>query len=475
MHLSEKVMPTENNEVEVRPFEPWRCARTERARALVQEVARHLEAEEDHRGWRHRARKPEDQRTFEEIIEALVCDLVHLHLSRAPDAPSRLTITRSKRLLASGPPRYRAPVFSEQLLAILDHLHILGHLVQRIGDRSCHAHVFTEEFGETRPRQATTIEPGPVLLGRVVHHGVTFEDFGIDPRGEVVILRRARTDRWDTASPIDYEETPQTKRYRQEMKQLNAGNATADIVVLDLPHIDASDRHLRRGFTYGSFTSGGRLAGGFWPNMPRDLRLSRLRIGGEPVVSLDFSSLNPRLLYARAGVPAPEGDLYAFPGLEQFRPGMKRLLNARLFDRGPRPRKPMRTPEEVRDGVQLYPEHMSVGELLKIIENVHRPIAHYFGTGIGHELQFIESQILVRILLELQGAGVVALGVHDCVLVPRSAVSLARETMAAVTTAETGVVIPVTIDAAEEVGGATTVVSLPSANPPGGAGGLWGA
>jgi hypothetical protein len=437
---------------EVRAFEPWRCAKTERARALVREIARHLEGEEEHRGWRRRARRPEDQKAFEATVESLVCDLAHLRLSSAPDAPTRLAITRDKAFLSSGPRRYRAPPFSKPLLDILDRMHTLEHLVQRIGDRSCHAHVYTEEFGQTRPRQATTIEPGPVLLWRVAHHGVTFEDLGVDPGGEVIILRRAREDRWDIASPIDYAETRETRRYREELRRLNAWYAAADIEVLGLPHLDAGDRHLRRVFTYGSFRSGGRLGGSaFWLSMERGLRLARARICGEPVVSLDFNSLYPRLLYARAGAAAPEGDLYSFLGLWPYRRGIKRLLNARLFDRGPRRSKPRRTPKEIREGSQLYPDDVSIAELLKIVEEAHRPIARYFGSGVGHELQFVESTILVRVLLELQGAGVVALPVHDCIVVPRSAAALARETIATVTKEEVGVAIPVTVEIAEEV------------------------
>jgi hypothetical protein len=140
-------------------------------------------------------------------------------------------------------------------------------------------------------------------------------------------------------------------------------------------------------------------------NLERNLRLSRLRISGERIASLDFSGLYPRLLYAREGKTPPHHDVYSFAGLGDYRAGMKRLINARLFDGGPRKSKPKRTAKEVHEGVQLYPEHMSIGELLRIVEDAHRPIAHYFGTGIGHELQFVESQVLTRILLELGRMG----------------------------------------------------------------------
>jgi hypothetical protein len=228
---------------------------------------------------------------------------------------------------------------------------------------------------------------------------------------------------------------------------------------------------LRRAFTYGSFRSGGRLAGGFWLNLERDLRLSRLRIGGERVASVDFDNFNPRLLYARAGATPTMADLYCFPGLEKYRRGMKRLVNARLFDLGERKSKPKRTAKEIREGVRLYPEGMSIGDLLKIVETAHRPIVHYFGTSIGHELQFVESKLLLRILLELQGLGVVALPVHDCVMVARSAVPKAMEVMASVTMEEVGISMPVTVEEESEERGSCDDISLPI-NPPGHAQGL---
>ena len=40
-----------------------------------------------------------------------------------------------------------------------------------------------------------------------------------------------------------------------------------------------------------------------------------------------------------------------------------------------------------------------------------------FYTGIGHYLQFMESQILVEVLLKLIDNGIIALPVHDAVFV----------------------------------------------------------
>jgi hypothetical protein len=136
--------------------------------------------------------------------------------------------------------------------------------------------------------------------------------------------------------------------------------------------------------------------------------------------------------------------------LEVYRKGMKRLFSARLFDEGGRTSKPRRTPKEKSDDIQVYPADIDIDELLDILEAGHRPIAGFFGSGIGHSLQFMESEVLMRILGALEERGVVGLPIHDCVVVPRSAIERTKEIMAKVTREETGISIPVSVEIRDE-------------------------
>ena len=64
------------------------------------------------------------------------------------------------------------------------------------------------------------------------------------------------------------------------------------------------------------------------------------------------------------------------------------------------------------------------------IENEHSGIAHMlFYTGIGHYLQFMESQILVEVLLKLIDNGIIALPVHDAVFVGWTHVYKSKQVM----------------------------------------------
>ena len=56
-------------------------------------------------------------------------------------------------------------------------------------------------------------------------------------------------------------------------------------------------------------------------------------------------------------------------------------------------------------------------QVLELIKAHHALIVSLFGTGIGHYLQFLESQLLVNVLLRLAQRKIVALPLHDCIVV----------------------------------------------------------
>ena len=101
--------------------------------------------------------------------------------------------------------------------------------------------------------------------------------------------------------------------------------------------MDPHQRLLKRRFVLPNgdtvserFHRGGRLFGGFWTNL--ESAEGGASGSGEPIADLDYSSMFARLAYAEMGKEAPEGDLYAFPGLEGFRSGVKLAFNIFLFD-----------------------------------------------------------------------------------------------------------------------------------------------
>lgn len=427
-----------------RPFNPHRSAKSDAAKALVRDIAAELRAKEE----RQRAPKKRDQEAFLATVEPVIADAIHLTLSTSPDASAWLTITRSNVLLGRLSTPYRAPALNGKLPDILDALHEAGWILQRKGDRSAYALVFTDKYGEMRERRATTITAGPRLLAAIATRGITFVDLE-RTRGPVIVLKQARPSRWEAAPLTSFVETTETMRCAREMESINRRLAKAGIGLEngEQCQVDVTDRRLHRSFTQGNFRCGGRLAGGFWMNMPREQRLSCLLIDGEHVASIDFNSFNALALYAMVHTPAPGGDLYLIAGLEEFRLGVKRFFNALLFAEGrARMKKPRRTPEEKRAGTVLLPGDWPADRVFTALTERHGPISRYFGTNVGHELQRSESDILVRVLLALKRLGVTALPLHDCVLVPLSRVEEAKRVMEEVSKAVLGTAIPTTVE-----------------------------
>ncbi len=196
--------------------------------------------------------------------------------------------------------------------------------------------------------EVSSIAPSPWFSTKVAEFGVALSEFGRDEAEEVIILTRNTRgplsgSRKVYREPIDYSDTGQTRHWREELRAVNAFLAQADIDFLDdglRPRIDPFDRVMRRRFLIlpdqeSRFDQGGRLFGGFWQTLKSERR-RHIRIDGEPVAVLDYGSMFTRLAYAEIGATPPEGDLYAIPGLQGYRSGVKLAMNTLLFDGGPR-------------------------------------------------------------------------------------------------------------------------------------------
>ncbi|MBZ9671647.1 hypothetical protein [Mesorhizobium sp. ES1-3] len=366
-----------------------------------------LEDHERRKGLRTRKRRLADQRKFGQIVTAVLSDVLYSHFRGRAGG---LRISRSKDHHA-GQSRY-GPSFGKTLPDVLDRLASpeLGLITQRIGRKS---------LGNPQEDRQTVIGLGPQLLSAIEGQGMTTDDFAANPTREVIILKRSKGDYWDQGETIAYADTEATMAYRREVRAINQRLAEADIECFAG---DASDRTLRRIFTEGRFDCGGRLFGGFWQPMSKADRHENIFIDGESVVELDYDQMSARILYGLAGVSAPSGDLYSVPGLEGHREGVKKVLNAMLFAH----QRPTRFPRGTRP---LFPARLTVAEVMDAIADYHGPLKDVFFCGMGHRAQFVESEIMVDVLLSLQQVDVTALPVHDAIWVPTSAKDIARKAM----------------------------------------------
>lgn len=380
-----------------RPFDPWRRPRTSAAKDLVHWVVSVFEGREAEESPRKRRRRAADQAIMEATIGALVCDAIHRDLTQPG---GRVAITLSNQKLGARS-RYRAPVLSKTLP------HILSILSATILNVEKGHQGF---FGAARQ---TTFALSARFRDIVVHRKIGLSDLHRETHGELVILKKAKEDYWNGGELAEYADTPTTRTYRDQLRRINQQLAEADVDVDDAhpaaARIDLSERTMRRYFNNGRFDHGGRLFGGFWQGLSKGDRAGALIIDGDTPVTVDYRQMAGRLLYAKAKGQPPE-DCYAVPGYERFRAGWKKLLNAMLFQGDRLKRLPQGT-------AALLPPRIGFAEARRLLLDHNRPISHLFHSDVGFELMFLESQILVDVLLFLGKQGITALPIHDAVIV----------------------------------------------------------
>jgi hypothetical protein len=407
-----------------RPFNGFRIAASNKANAVVAKVAHVLLNYEDYCAPRKRKRKSNDQKTFHRQVQALVCDLIHRELT----CPGGwLAIPLSNAALGSLD-RYKPPSISKTIKDVLNYMAApeMDHIERRAG--------FWNRADESL-NLVSTIRAGQSLRHLIIDHDLTLNDFQAEKTQESIVLKDTKEYHSDSGKWLQYNDTPQTNRYREDMRRIN--DALIDANIRCLPSedtgevFDTTDRYLRRYFNNRSFELGGRVFGGFWQSMSKLDRKSIL-IEGVPAVTLDFGQMNPRVLYGKAGQEMDIQDAYTVPGLEGYRDGVKLVFNALLHRTSRMTKKP-------KGSSGLLPKHMSIGTVNYYIETAHRPIRDLLYKGIGMSLFYDESQILIEVLMRLLDRGVIALPVHDAVIVAKNHQELAESIMLAVFKEKTGI------------------------------------
>ncbi len=409
-----------------RHFQSFRIPRTDAAKIVVADVVNQIQNYEKHFGHRKRARKEDDQRTFEATIAAVVCDAVHRYCQ---DPEGRIAVTRSRKLLGRKS-RYRSPALGNTLPKILDNLSApeMDFIDMNKGGR-------WEELDDngllrTVGRQ-TTIQAGPALIRRIQDNDLWFRDLDTSDTEEIIILKAKKT-RWDSGEWVEYDDTADTRRFRKELRSINEWLMQADIEFDEMSGVivDPFARRLRRVFNNENFGQGGRLYGGFWMNLKEEVRCRDISIGGEAVAELDYGQMVLRQLYGKVGIEPPKGDLYAIPGMP-WRSGVKKVTTAALYSSEPLSRLP-------KGSRTHFPKHISFPEVRDAILDYHAPIADGLFSGLGMNLMFEEAEIMIEVLRRTRDQSIVALPIHDSVLAPQSAASLVKMIMEDVFKEKTG-------------------------------------
>jgi hypothetical protein len=393
-----------------RAFNPFLCAKTDKLMALITEVQIQLEGYEAHYTTRKRARRPADQVTYDRTVEAILCDLCAVELGPNNDS---IHLPLSNKVLRAKS-RYKGTALGKTLPAILDVMSApeMGFVIVEKGHSTFKIVDDELNIAFAGGRQ-TILRAGPKLLSRIERFEITRDDLGHATEEEVLVLRAPKRHFNNSIAEYqEYKDDEVTRSLRRPVTQINSWLCAADISC-ELPSVDPSQRRLRRIFNNSDFAQGGRLYGGFWQPMSSDERQEHILIDADCCVELDYGQMSLTILYGLTGATPPEGDLYDLSdhGIPaEHRKGIKKCIQAVINTTKP----PTRVPRGVR---KHLPGKYSMRDVLSAVEKKHPEIYPLMTSGIGMQLFRKESDILVDVLITLQTKGIVALPIHDAVIV----------------------------------------------------------
>lgn len=381
---------------------------------------------------RQRRRRAKDAETFHRAIECIACNLLAVSIA-APDQPLAVPLANSASRISS--------VFGKPARTALD-LMIGLDLITKV-----RGYPFRGPSTIRATRKLAKYLP----LGKIAWSALQIHD---DPT-VVILKRRGDSPNLDDVPASADLRVPTRGSARwlrsaeTDMETINAVIKRASIEctghaifhVAERPTLPTASlvtlhhRSLRRIFN-GNWEQGGRLFGGFWQTMPREDRFRDIRIGGEPVALIDYSQLFLRLAYGEAAVEPPSGDLYDVTGRDAARPDWKSLRNARkklvnalLFRTYTLKQWPGDTFEERSEMRNAFPLGTKALDAIKAIKEKHKPIGDWFERGHGLRFMRRESDLIVAVTLDLFSRGVVALPIHDAVLVAAHHATTAKAVM----------------------------------------------
>lgn len=232
---------------------------------------------------------------------------------------------------------------------------------------------------------------------------------------EPIILRAEKL--WNekraarVAAGIDYEDTDETNRMRDELRLYNDFMAQHRVV-------DATGQrhstHLARIFSQRDFRKGGRFYRASYQQLGKPDR-AKLTIDGEAVAELDFASMHPTMLYLRAGLEPPE-DAYVKDGFD--RGILKRVFNVAL--NASTPWSACRAvARSLRESGHAEPER-TARRYIEAMPELYPEFAGHLFTGVGLDLQRLDSDIAAMVMADCMKGGIAVLVMHDSFLVNRS-------------------------------------------------------
>jgi hypothetical protein len=181
---------------------------------------------------------------------------------------------------------------------------------------------------------------------------------------------------------------------------------------------------------------GGRFYGGWWQNLPSRAR-PHLLINGEPVVEVDYSCCQLRLMFGILGRPDPlkgairdrERDPFKLEGVDRAALKAATLIGINAQDEASALRA---LADKLRDENLVPASTQSTAEAQRVFDAMvrhFRQLAPLWFEDVGLRLQRIDADMCARVQADLRKRDIVVLSVHDSFIVAKRHEALLVEVM----------------------------------------------
>ncbi len=163
-------------------------------------------------------------------------------------------------------------------------------------------------------------------------------------------------------------------------------------------------------------------------NIRKELR-KYIKIKGEDTIELDYSSLHITMLYHKEKIEF-SSDGYDIGLDKKYRPIIKRMMLTMINAKSNQSalgslREYINSSEltRIKYGV------LDIKDILNKLKKLHKPIKKYLCSDIGIKLQLIDSAIMLNIIMKLKSKKIIALPIHDSIILPKKYKEIGKEIM----------------------------------------------
>ena len=261
---------------------------------------------------------------------------------------------------------------------------------------------------------------------------------------EVIIMKDAKV-----KNEINYKDTDETERMRAILWKYNH---LLDKTYIDIPsrsefgiqvrkdknskelktiHTHQSNKFVYRVFNNNNWNDGGRFYGGWWQIIPREERRG-IHFWNMPTSEIDYSALHIKLLYLKFKIDL-NNDPYIIPGIEhnEINRAIIKLILLNIINAEDPEGNDKLALKAIQGSINknnylstsIKENNIKWRPFLPLIKNHHKKIKKHFNTGVGIELQGLDSKIAESVIEHFTQKDIPVLCIHDSFVIASDKVS----------------------------------------------------